>query len=363
MEILGPEILALAERIAFVATMMSAVVLAACIAVRWGFDRQVKRDEHFRREAEPLVTAFLAGRADEQKAAALLQREPAESLPLLMEISDRLETAERARLRPLFAALPLKDQETARLQHRRWEFRLRAAERLGYFGDPSSAVVLRRALQDDVLSVRFAAARSLVVLGDDAALEEILLAFDLPGEMNQRRIAEILYAFGPAATDRLIAVVENDGGKFSDSVVSVAARVLGMLRAKKAVPALTALLPSPEFRLRLNAARSLGLIGDRSALPAVQPLLDDASWEVRNATIQALAKLEAREAIPAFRKALGDEAWWVRFSAGSALYAMGDSGIDALRETMSTSTDRYARDMSRQILEEKRISEARERKS
>ena len=135
-----------------------------------------------------------------------------------------------------------------------------------------------------------------------------------------------------------------------------------MLRAKKAIAPLADLLTSPEFRIRLHATRALGLLGDRSVLPQVDLLTEDPSWEVRNVAVQAVGKLGAPADVPRLQKALGDQAWWVRFSAGSALYDLGDSGIDALRDTMNTSTDRYARDISRQILEENRVSETHERK-
>ena len=362
MEILAPNLIDTALRVAIIAALMSAAVLVVCIAVRWNFDRQVKRAARFRRQAEPLITAYVAGRSEDGELTRILRRAPAEALPLLMEISDRLEPDERPRLQPLFAALELTDKETARLKHWRWEMRLRAAERLGYLGDPASAPALRAALQDEVLAVRFAAARALVALGDEEALEPILLAFDLPGDMNQRRVAEILYSFGPGTTDRLLAIVQNPQGTFSDSAVCTATRVLGMLRAKKAIAPLADLLTSPEFRIRLHATRALGLLGDRSVLPQVDLLTEDPSWEVRNVAVQAVGKLGAPADVPRLQKALGDQAWWVRFSAGSALYDLGDSGIDALRDTMNTSTDRYARDISRQILEENRVSETHERK-
>jgi hypothetical protein len=143
MEILAPNLIDTALRVAVIAALMSAAVLVVCIAVRWNFDRQDKRAARFRRQAEPLITAYVAGRSEDGELTRILRRAPAEALPLLMEISDRLEPDERPRLQPLFATLELTDKETACLKHWRWEMRLRAAERLGYLGDPASAPALR----------------------------------------------------------------------------------------------------------------------------------------------------------------------------------------------------------------------------
>lgn len=363
MEILSPGFLQIAERVALFATLLSAATLAICIGVRWSFDLKTRRTARFRHEAEPLVTSYLAERTPAGDVSALLGADPERALLLLMEISDRLEPADRARLRPLFAALPLAESEAANLRSRRWETRLRAAERLGYLGDSSLAPALREALNDDVLTVRFAAARSLRALDGTESIEPILRAFDLPGEMNQRRVAEILFDFGPAAIDPLLAVAADREGRYSDNVVDVAVRVLGMLRAAKASPVLLPLLQSPEFRVRLNAVRALGQIGDHAAVPDISRLATDPAWEVRNAAVQALGHVQANGQQGVLVTALADQSWWVRHSAASALQGLGDRGIDALREVMRNSPDRFARDISRQILEEQRLLDTKEKLS
>ena len=363
MEILGPQFLEIAWRVALVLTAMSAITLLAILLVRLKSQSAIHHTDRYRRKVEPVVTAFLAGRGSESDTIAALQTDSAQALPLLMEISGRLDASGRAKLRPLFASLPPALRDTAALRSRKWEVRLQAAERLGYFGDPESTRALLDALGDDILDVRFAAARSLAMLGDPDHIRPILLAFDVPGEMNQRRVAEVIYDIGPHAAAPLLAVVENRSGDYSDSVVVVAIRVLGMLRATEAVTPLTALLKSPEYRVRLNAARALGQIGGRAPLAELAALCDDPAWEVRNMAVQALGKLQGAQQIPMLAKALGDSAWWVRYSAAQALCALGEPGIDALRKAMTTSSDRFASEMSRQVLQEQRIVETKEARS
>ena len=361
MEILGPRILEIAWHVALVLTALSAATLLAILFVRITAQQKIRHTSRFRAKAEPVVTAYLAGRAKEAGTVSALQTDPQEALLLLMELSGRLDPGARTRLHPLFASLPLAQAETAALKSRKWETRLQSAERLGFIGDPSGSGALLDALEDDILDVRFAAARSLAMLGDPAHIEPILLAFDVPGEMNQRRVAEVLHEFGPRAAAPLLAVVENRDGNYSDSLVDVAIRVLGMLRATEAVPALTVLLKSPEYRVRLNAVRALGQIGDRTPLAEIAALCDDPVWQVRNMAVQALGKLRGVQQIPILSKALADPAWWVRYSAGQALCALGEPGIDALRTAMTASSDRFAAEMSRQVLQEQRIIETKEK--
>jgi len=352
MELLSSETLRVAFNVALMLTAMSAVVLAVIVAVRVAAQSEDRHAARFRRRAEPLVTAYLAGREKTPAVAAVLQQDSDRALPLLMEISDRLEPDTRAALRPLFTSLPLREKEAAALRHRRWERRMQAAERLGYLGDGISVPALLDALQDPVLAVRFAAARSLATIGEKRAIPQITLAFDLPGEMNQRRVAEILLEFGPDGKRELLDVLRNADRAYSDNAVGVAARVLGMLRATEASGPLTDLLGHDDFRIRLNAVRSLGLIGDRAATGAVAKLCTDPAWEVRNAAMQALGRLQAESCLANLTAALRDDSWWVRFSAAQALWELGQPGREALTTAMSGDSDRYARDMSRQVLEE-----------
>ncbi len=360
MEILGPTFLQAALDVALALTAMSALVLAVIVFVRLSAQTETRRAEDFRRETEPLVTAYLAGREQPGPVAAALQRDPVHGLLLLMEISDRLAPQERAPLSALFTALPLREKEAAALQHRNWQRRLQAAERLGYLGDGVSVPALLDALQDPMLPVRFAAARSLAALGETRAIPQIVLAFDMPGEMNQRRVAEMLHGFGQAAVEPLLQVLANVHGTYSDNAIDVAARVLGMLRAPEAVEPLTELLGWSDFRVRLNAVRALGQIGDHGTADAIARMTNDPAWEVRNVAMQALGRLSAERHIASLTSGLRDRSWWVRFSAAQALWQLGDAGRKALTAAMTGDADRFARDMSRQILEEHGAIAARE---
>jgi HEAT repeat protein len=360
MEILSPSILQGAWNMALVLTGLSTLVLAVIVAVRWQAQTAVRRAADFREQAEPLVTAYLAGREEYEVVATVLQRDPEAALLLLMEISEQISPSGREPLRELFSSLPLRAKEISALQSRDWQRRLQAASRLAYLGDGDSTAALLNALGDPVLSVRLAAARSLGQLGKADAITPIVLAFDLPGEMNQRRVAEALLTFGSAAVPPLLAMLADPQGTHSDNAINLAARVMGHLRAPEAVQPLTKLLDHAEFRVRLNAIRSLGLIGDHGSADDIAHLAADSAWEVRNVVMQALGRLRSDKHLDLLVRALHDSSWWVRFSAAQALWQLGDAGRTALTSAMTGDTDRYARDMSRQILEEHGAITARE---
>jgi len=352
MEILSPELLRLALHTAIIFAVLSLVLLGVIVAIRWQAERAEHRTGAFRRRTEPIIADYLERNGELARVVEALQGDPARALDLLMEISAGLEPAARGPLAALFAALPLQARETGALHSRRWPRRMKAAERLGYLGDGGAVNALLEVLRDPVLEVRFAAARSLAAHRDTHAVVPVILAFDLPGTMNQRRVADVIAGFGPAAVDPLLDILANRGGHYSNNALGVAVRVLGLLRARSAGAALTELLDNPEFRLRLNAVRALGLIGDRTAADPVARLAGDHEWEVRNVVMRALGQLGATPHLGLLTAGLRDESWWVRFSAAQALWQLGQTGREALTTAVTRSPDRYARDMSRLILEE-----------
>lgn len=357
MEILSPTIIKIVIQAAISLSLMSVILLGIIVAIRWGTDRRDRRSIEFRREAKPLVMGYLAGTTDKEEVLEILNEDLQESLELLVETANTQAVEGRSRIRSLCGSLPFEEEQLDLLESRQWELRRRGAERLGFVGGTASVGPLKTALSDGILAVREAAARSLAAMGRVDAVESIVLALDVPGEMAERRAAEVLSSMGDGVIDSLVAILEQRGAKYSKTSVNIVIRTLGLLRAREAVPALLAFLKNKEFTVRLNSARALGLIGDASVIPEIAELAEDLPWEVRNVAVQALGRLQAVERIPLMVQMLGDPSWWVRFSSAQALYALGEPGLRALQKSMREHADRYARDISRQILQEHRLLE------
>lgn len=85
-----------------------------------------------------------------------------------------------------------------------------------------------------------------------------------------------------------------------------AVALLGRLRDPAAVPRLLPLLA--DDTIDYHVAWALGEIGDPRAVPALMGSLADPDAHVRGNAIRALAKLRAREAVPALTALFGDSA-------------------------------------------------------
>jgi HEAT repeat protein len=355
---------------ALVLTFLSLILLVITIGLRMATDRRLRRDAEFRNKAKPILRSFLSGEAPLEAAKAALSHDSHRAIQLLQEESDSLGEEGRMKLHPLLALMPVEKDMMNHITSRRWEKRLRSAEYLGYLGDDSALPALMTALRDDVLAVRFAAANSLARLGCQNAVEPILKALDVPGEVSQRRVVEVLQILGPGVSEQILTILNDSSG--NPTSLAIAARMAGSLRVEHAVKPLCELLRNENANIRINSIRALASINDHSVTDQIAALSVDPSWEVRSSVMLALGRLGATPQIPLLLHGLSDRDWWVRFNAAESIYALGESGVTALKNAADHHEDPYGRDMARQILQEhgiiqsttvsKKVDEAKETK-
>ena len=334
---------------AVILTLLSIVMILAIIGLRLFTDRRLDHDAEFRKRGLLVLKAFLADKASIEVASTILRKNSDGALALMTEISEKLDQTAQKKLNILIATLPLEKRALSELTSKRWEKRLHAAERLGYIAEDSALPQLMMALRDPAISVRYAAARSLVRLGCHDAVVPIIQSLDLPGEISQRRIIEILIGLREASIEPILGILKNPSSPHS--FLSIASRLAGMLKNGRCLPYLQKLLRHEDPNVRLNSVRALASIGDHISIEPISKLGEDPSWEVRNSVMHALGKLGAQDQIPVLLQGLSDQEWWVRYNAAQALYHLGDEGIKALQNSVEHHVDGYGREMSAQILQ------------
>jgi HEAT repeat protein len=356
MEILAYSFYPFALNLALALSAICFVLLFAITCARWQIYRRQKHTSTFDQAIGPIVKSYLEGHTTVETVIEAMQKEPSEALSLLMKHSLKMEPTMRSRLQPLFAGLLLVDAEIAALESHNVKRRLLASERLGHLNESeTSTKALLNALDDEIPAIRLSAARSLAAHGKTEAIESILLALDLPGELAELRVVEAIFDYGSSAVPTLVTVLENTKGTYSDNSIIVAIHVLGMLHTTEALQPLITQLNNPEFRVRLNAARALGEIGDPEAISPLVALGDDSAWEVRSKVVKSIGELHADRQIPMLSNALSDTSWSVRSSAAQALHSLGQPGITELQDVMKNTKDSNTREMCSQVLEEHNV--------
>ena len=339
-------------------TVLSLLLFAGVVIVRADYSRRIAEESEFRKTALPHLCAYLGGQEGREAVLGILGRKRFPALDLLMGQSEEMDLESRKKLAPLYSGLSYTQGILHDLGSHYWPRRLKAAERLGYLGEESAIPSLMRALGDDILDVRLAAALSLARLGCGGALIPIIRSLDLHGEISQRRIAEILSQLGEEATEPLLKILHDR--ELGPAALCIAIRASNLLNLHRAAPVIGTLLNHTDEEVRINAVRALGSLGEPSCIPKITSLAEDPSWAVRNAVMDALGHLNDQSSIPMLSESLGDPEWWVRYHAGIALWNLGAPGIEALRKASTGHVDAYGRDMGRQILQQNGILKSTE---
>ncbi len=246
------------------------------------------------------------------------------------------------------------------------EIRAAAAETLGHLRAPSSKEVLLQASTAPEPKVRLAARGALLELGGEgidrvAILSEILKDTVQPGAARAaaaRQLGEIKDA---RALSPLAQALREKGpdtpaprnpGEFFASraalqghVPAAAARALGQLGKREAVPDLLSLAGAEESELRIAVHEALATLKAREAVPTARKALSDPQQRVRRWAAVLLKEVGDREALPELRQALSDPDPGVRLQAARAIGAMQDQqALEALEKAL-------AREMTKEVKE------------
>lgn len=155
----------------------------------------------------------------------------------------------------------------------------------------------------------------------------------------------------PVAVDALIEALEDDSDRTELGGYPLrrnAARALGKLADRRAVPGLVRCLDCDDFYVREAAAQSLGMLGDPSCIPALIRLLDGGVEVAQfvpsrphlaqpyEAVIEALGALGATEAVELIRPFVDHFVTRVQYATTRAMYQLtqdpiyGDRLVQAL---------------------------------
>lgn len=258
--------------------------------------------------------------------------------------------------------------------------RARAAEELGKQKDAESIPALRSLLKDPTREVRAEAVAAIISIGTQHSLGPLIEAardsepsiqmlavdglvnFYYPGYVETGWVST-LKRFGASvkghftetntlAIDPYINVSPEVvqaigrvviGGSAMDSR-AVAARALGVLRARDAVPQLVEALRSKDTNVILESLRAMEKIGDRAAGPQISFLLRDLDERVQIAAIDTTGQLQNREAIPALRDLVKNSRKPnVRRSALIALAKLPDPSTKETFHSFLGDKDKYLR--------------------
>ncbi len=210
---------------------------------------------------------------------------------------------------------------------------------LGRVNQPGTATEVMRGLLHPHPLVREQALESLALLADSSSVDAIVRASHDPVESVAWRAA---YALGKFQDERAVQREIELLGHSSAMVRAFAAKGLGQIGpplALTAEDALVSRLHESEWTVRVNAARALGQLGAKEAVPQLSSMLADEVFHVRAAALGALHALAPISDPGPLDVACRDTCSVVRLAAYAALAANLPDGASAqLREGLQDSS-------------------------
>jgi HEAT repeat protein len=228
--------------------------------------------------------------------------------------------------------------------------RLFAILTLGYMRDASAWDDLQSQLKRTNSRSSLYAARAMIQIDPQAAARIIVPLLLERDDWEIARVASLLQesreVLGTALVDSLPTLSANR--------LPRALRLAHALALQVPTPTLLALLRPGQPVEVVIAALRLASRGD--TLPAVRTNLQHSDWRVRVQVAKTLGRVGEAQDVPHLMALVQDPEWWVRYRAAQALAGLPFLSHEALDRLQATMTDRYAREIFKQVFAEGELS-------
>jgi bilin biosynthesis protein len=281
----------------------------------------------------------------------------AENDPILMVQSQNDALIERVNEQITLGTFDHTDRQLLRqlvegLGDTRGLVRLRFAETLGEIGEPATPFLIEALANDPNVVVRRASAKTLTIIGDNAAVPALLHAFlNDPDTVVRSSSAGAMARTGESAVPALLDILASPeqpedikghaawalafiGSEAAEHLykalnsasLDVRCAVIGALghvaqeqSDEKSCNLLVAALTDPEAIIRTEAAAVLGQVNYPPAVPHLILAIQDTDLDVRKAAVNSLGKIGDRTAMQPLQALLNDQQEVIRILSKLAI--------------------------------------------
>ena len=335
----------------YAALATSLVLLGAIAIMRWRLLRRLERERHAAALWNPLLAQWAGGA---RAPLPRLARCDAEFFLLLWcRAQESLRGEAQEHLREMARRLGVEALTGRLLRARRVDRRLLALVTLGHLRLREHAAWLHTLVSSAPPIVSITAARALMRIDANICVPPLLAGTARRDDWPLAAVGSILRECDAQAVGPLLASAIRSALGNGDA--GAVARLLRLHMAahpdalREAVLEVLTTAPAPE-----PLAAALAALSHPRDAGHARRLLGHPEWFVRVAAARAMGRFGDQDDVPRLAAALADPSWWVRYRAAQALCALPAMGAAQLGALAARLTDRFAADMLRQAMAERR---------
>ncbi len=269
---------------------------------------------------------------------------------LLLDYKQVISGEAGERLRKIFMTV-LKPRCYRLLSSRLVSRRLQGVSLFFAFFEPEEIQTFQKIVNDRPV-IKLAALTAMARTSDEEAFRIIFQAFEKDEISRAPSYFYIMSALGEKAEPY---VKEALSKPLPSEKIAILVELAGKIPCRNLAREIEALANHTEKEVRIRVARTLGRIVDPDNLRTLLRLAADEAWEVQAQAVRSLASFKTPESLQVCYRGLFSPSWHVRHNSARALAALGEQGLEKLREATAQEKDNYARDMAVMILEEMAI--------
>lgn len=324
------------------------------IAFRLAYIHEEKYKRYQDEVWEPLILSFLTGEATLLQLVKKLKLKSRDRYYFAEFISNYLSALageECDKLIALLKALNFTAWEVKRLKKRNVWVRVFALIHLATIKDEKAIPDIKRSLRDPLPIISFAAAQALASLQDIDSFDEVASVLLSSKPWNRIRAAEIFLEYGRPAVGKLLKFLYDPAVEETRKALII--DVITEFKYDKVADELLRLaIETPNDDIKVSIIKYLGQISYLDAEDFLTACLSNKNWVIRSQAAKSLGLVGDPEKVNQLAHLLKDEVWWVRYHAANALGNIGPEGWEILKKVKASSEDKYAVDISAQILDE-----------
>jgi len=208
------------------------------------------------------------------------------------------------------------------------QVRFSAARAIGESREKECIEPLIELLNDEYMSVRKAAADSLVSFGVEA-VPSLLGSIKRQDSGKSRWVVRVLVRIGPPVIRPLLEIIKEDREDIYDLVTEVMDKI-----GSKGASVLVGLMQDLDPHIRAHAAQYAAGAEGEGIIPSLIERLDDKSWPVRRNAAESLVKF-GNQALPILARAIDADNTNVRYWTTKVLARLGGEALDPLIRALS----------------------------